>query len=230
MSFYSRGYRGFGSEADDRMIAAITAVSNADAAIAAATARVAAAKAAKAQFDSANQSWWQRVDSYFTSNGPYPGDADAAFYKKYVTHFPIDWTLPYNPDTGVPHAFVDGTNDVLEEDKQKAFDETLDATAALSAAKSARVTAQSVQDAAAKEIKAVNKTAEAVVIATQAKAAAAAKAQADALLPASHRASSGGISPVMIAAVAVPVVGILAYMLTRKKSAPVAGYRRRSRR
>ncbi len=41
------------------------------------------------------------------------------------------------------------------------------------------------------------------------------------------KASKKGVSPLVIAAVAVPVLGAIAWAMTRKKTAAVAGYRRR---
>lgn len=236
MSFYSR-YNSFGAAADDRMVAAIAALNVADAAFAAANARVEAAKAAKAQLARMDSAWFKRVDSYFNSNGAYPGAPEVELYQKYKMMFPIDWSLPMPSGGGPPFDF-DKENPVLEEDKQKADDEFWAATDAVPAARSARTAAQTAQDLAKKEIDAVNVTAKNNSVAAAkaaadatAKAKAAADAAAYAKLKSTQKqmAKSTGPSPLIIAAVAVPMLGAIIWALTRKKPA-VAGYRRRSRR
>jgi hypothetical protein len=234
VSFYGR-YNGFGAAADDRMVAAIAALNVADAAFAAANARVEAAKAAKAQLARMDSAWFKQVDSYFNSNGAYPGAPEVELYQKYKMMFPIDWSLPMPSGGGPPFDF-DKENPVLEEDKQKADDEVWAATNAVPAARSARTAAQTAQDLAKKEIDAVNVTAKNnSVAAAKAAADAAAKAKqavemaADAKLKSIQKqmAKSTGPSPLIIAAVVVPVLGVVIWALTRKKAAAVAGYRRR---
>lgn len=51
--------------------------------------------------------------------------------------------------------------------------------------------------------------------------------QAKVLATAAQKATTAGVSPLVIAAVAMPLVGLIAYAMLRKKKSSVAGYRRR---
>lgn len=242
MSFYSR-YNGFGdSETTQALsaahaaiaakgIAATAAVQAADVAVDVATARLAAAKVQSARLNRVTSDLMQRGHAYFTGSGPALSADDEALFKTYGFTFPPDESNPGASD-------YDAGSEMLDRDRQNAADELEAATRDLPLVKSAAAAAKSELDklttaglAAQKKYQdAVKAEQKAVVDIEKAKASGAIDArvalEAAKLKLLAQAGKTEGMSPMVIAALAVPVLGVLAYMATRKKAA-VAGYRRR---
>lgn len=249
MSFYGRhnGFRGFGfSETVQQLIdehsalavqgrAAVAGSADADAAVAASNARLLSAKADSAQLEKLDADWF----IWISTNAPAGSDPNR-LYQKYRYSFP-EQDPAYDPN-GLDRDFNAGS-DLLEQDKDNAALEIKAATGALAAAKTAAAKAKSELDrlttaatAAMKKrddaVKAEEKAAaQSVVNDAKAKANAATEARVLKTLNEAKLSSpkAEGPSPLVIAAIAVPVLGAVVWALTRKKTA-VAGYRRRSRR
>ncbi len=253
MSFYSRlnGFNGraFGDETLDAMTSAMAAVQEAEKGVASANARVGAAKtavdAAKALVARLTQvsqpSWWKRIDGEQGEMPPMgrPQDvlsaADFAVYLKYLNGFAQDSAIEAplnNRDFDSPNAVIAYDLTQAKDDVGTANDAKKEADAAvtaaeknLSSAKAALVKAQDARLAYAKKQNAAD--------------AAAAKAVTQAAEDAAHppaarqqqAAPKEGMSPLVLAGIAVPLLGILVLMMTHKKSAPaaVAGVRRKRR-
>lgn len=197
--------------------AAAAAGSAAEMAFDAAAARLAAAKALHAQLEKMDADWFKRVASSSDNTG-----SDWAMYQKYIPGFPIDPRIQSGPMWD-----FDSPNDQLFEDTQKAWAEHQAAEDALPAARAAKNQTFATWTQAKAALAAAVKKLEAQSMADQAADAAAVTATSRASTQA--KLSAAGASPLVLVAVAVPVVGAIIYAMTRKKSS-VAGYRRRSRR
>ncbi len=242
MSFYSSRAMGrFGVSAavqslydamtplGQQMIAALQASNAADAALQDAIARVAAAKALSAQLERLDTAWFEDIHQFYAGNRAVPSPADLALFNKYRMTFPIT-------PAGTPN--FEAPNDHLFEDQQAAQDAIMATEDAVPGFRAAASKAKAALDAAQAVNAAANKKYETAVKAEEKAAADVVKAKAQAasdavvakdLAVAKALARANGPSPLTIAAIAVPVLGVIAYALTRKRSAPVAGYRRRSR-
>lgn len=239
MSFYSRlggtnRYGGFGDAILDAMTSAMAAAQAAEAKLAAATARADAAKAAAAKFKQLeSEAWWTNLQRAIIaeSNGKggvnsasYVAPEDRALFDKYLPGFP--------PDEVNGQWDFTVTNQLVFDDQQRALDDKRSADAAVTAAgkelTAAKATLVKTQDAQLAAVKKVNEAAEAAI---KKAAADAVQRQKDLDAPqVVHHAAEvkPGLSPTLVAAIAVPLLGLLVFMMTRKKSA-VAGYRRRRR-
>ncbi len=256
MSFYSRynGYRGFGDTTeelrsagiavDNQRIAAVSAAQAADAAVADAVARLAAAKTLSAMLNRMDGAWFRRAMSPdgtdLSRDFKYP-PAEQALFEKYGGTFPQSDVTTDLVQAG--YRDFDAESPQLEYDKVQVANEIQNISGELPALKSAASKAKdevsrltTATEAATKKFKAASSADAKVAVATvEAKAQSVVQDQVDARVlktlnevALTKAATKSGVSPLVIAAVAVPVLGAIFWAMTRKKAA-VAGYRRRSR-
>lgn len=207
---------------DQQMIATLTAQSAAAAALAAANARVQAAKANYAMLNKMDADWFESIDtkSHLTPE-------EGAYFNKYR------FTFQMKPN-GTPD--YESGSDALYADTQKAFHEMISAEDMVPVAKGEKSAADAAVSAAQAALRKANDAHSKQLVLEQKQAAAAAEAKARAADPvyqmqvAAQVKKEATTKKVLIgAAIAVPLLGLVGFALTRKKSS-VAGYRRRSRR
>lgn len=215
------------------MLDAIGALNAAEAALAGAVNRLAAAKALRARLEEMDADWFKRVADSHSNSGP-----EWELYSKYAPTFPLRMetvkgdffsTKQVVAQSGPMYDF-DAESPALDADKEKLDGEISSLQEAIPGLKIAKSAADSAVSVAQKAVRSADDKYNASVKADEKAAVDLATAQARATQQAQQMLTappkSTGVSPLIIAAIAVPVVGAILYAVSRK-STSVAGYRRR---